>query len=297
MMNEMKKMKTLTLQGIPFEVVDEAARNDIESVKDTLENLPKNEIVTPDLAQNDSTAPDYVKNRTHYEETAVVNEPLNITWDGNTEGLVRVGDEEGYYYKVSNAILTDEQIKTAKLCMSQNPGQFWDVSELWEEFKDSPEAITEDFVCLNELVFVRKKGGVTIYGFVFPEEGVYFSYVNSAQYVTDFITTEPVEQTKTVVKKLDKKYLPDDVGGSVTVFYVDDTECLCHDKEMTMKVSKDEYRLALSSGVVTIATTDGYSVYYPSYTDFGYDYAKVSLWDDGDWWIVHTSEYTVAPPA
>ena len=38
-----------------------------------------------------------------YEETTVVNEPLNITWDGNTEGLVSVNDT---FYKVSDATPT-----------------------------------------------------------------------------------------------------------------------------------------------------------------------------------------------
>ena len=62
----MNKMKTLTLQGTTFEVVDEAARNEIAEVKNNVENLPKVEPVQPDWNQNDPNAPDYVKNRTHY---------------------------------------------------------------------------------------------------------------------------------------------------------------------------------------------------------------------------------------
>ena len=78
-MNEMKKMKTLTLQGIPFEVVDEAARNEIEDVKETLNNLPENEVTTPDLAQNDPSASDYVKNRTHWSEVGTAQRTYNFT--------------------------------------------------------------------------------------------------------------------------------------------------------------------------------------------------------------------------
>jgi hypothetical protein len=62
-MAENKKMKTLTLGGETFEVTDEVARNEISKIKEEGSGG-----VQPDLAQNDPTAPDYVKNRTHYEE-------------------------------------------------------------------------------------------------------------------------------------------------------------------------------------------------------------------------------------
>jgi hypothetical protein len=211
MMNEMKKMKTLTLQGIPFEVVDEAARNDIESVKDTLENLPKNEIVTPDLAQNDPTAPDYVKNRTHYEEAAVVNEPLNITWDGNTEGLVSFG---GMMFKVSDAILTDEQIKSVTIVDGDTELPLTD--EDWSGMVAAGN-VTEDFVNLNFYVLFIRKAGAVVQGLALPETGIYFRNMED-NYVSSLTTTEPVEHTKTVVKKLDKKYLPDDIGGGGGMF-------------------------------------------------------------------------------
>ena len=41
------------------------------------------------------------------------------------------------------------------------------------------------------------------------EIGIYFASMGEI-YVTSLTTTEPIEYTKTVVKKLDKKYLPDD---------------------------------------------------------------------------------------
>jgi hypothetical protein len=284
-MAENKKMKTLTLGGETFEVTDEVARNEISKIKEEGSGG-----VQPDLAQNDETAPDYVKNRTHYEETAVVNEPLNITWDGNTEGLVQA-NAPFPLYKICDDVFTDEQIALMTCRVKYGWG---DDIVFSDAIDDGLVEMLGNITIVDEAVFFVREDGVEIRDgeIIFPQKGVYCDEGFAA-----LTTTEPVEHTKTVVHKLDKKYLPDDMGGSVTVFYIFDDGYLYHDKEMTMKVSKDEYRLALSSGVVTIATPDGYSVYYPSYTDFGYDYALVSLWDDGDWMTVYTSEKPSAPPS
>lgn len=237
----------------------------------------------------------YVKNRTHYEAEELVSEPLNITWDGNPDGLdelvyTQIG--ENYFFKVSSRVLTDEQIKLATINTTFDGSV--PIVEAWNYWLEKG-FVTEGAVYAYYAVFVRE-AGAEVNGVVFPEAGVYAVFHNG-DYAYSITTTEPIAQTKTVVKKLDKKYLPDDVGGSVTAFYVSfDDNYLYHDKETTMKVSKDEYRLALSSGVVTIATPDDYSVFYPSYSDFADDYASVSLWDDGDWVTVHTSEKASASP-
>jgi hypothetical protein len=66
--------------------------------------------VQPDWNQNDPDAPDYVKNRTHWEE----NSQTVIEWDGNTEGreaLAFTGDFEGVVlYKVHNATPTQKEL-------------------------------------------------------------------------------------------------------------------------------------------------------------------------------------------
>lgn len=63
----MNKMKSLTLQGVQFEVVDEQARNDIEVLKESGGASSWNDL----------------KDKPFGEEKAF--EP--IVWDGNTEGL------------------------------------------------------------------------------------------------------------------------------------------------------------------------------------------------------------------
>lgn len=69
-----------------------------------------------------------LKDKPFGEETVVVNEPLNITWDGNTEGLVSIADTP--FYKVSDLVLTDEQIKTATITLSDGLSLY--IGDEWE---------------------------------------------------------------------------------------------------------------------------------------------------------------------
>lgn len=173
--------------------------------------------IQPDMAQNDPTAPDYVKNRTHYEETKLVNEPLNLTWDGNTDGLVCVAD---VLFKVSDLVLTDEQIKSATVTL--NSGFGGPVADMWEDIVDRG-GVTEDIVMLSEFGAIVRKSGAVFNGLAFEETGIYLISTNGF-YISSFTTTEPVEHTKTVVKKLDKKYLPDDIGGGIKTAIIKDSE-------------------------------------------------------------------------
>lgn len=159
--------------------------------------------VQPDLSQNDPNAADYVKNRTHYEETTVVNEPLNITWDGDTKGLVQVPINGTPVYKISDAILTNEQIKT--ITETNNYGEQFVVSDNWGAML-SNGMVTPEIVGTRDCLYVRK-AGVEFYGMAFPEPGIY-AVSSLSYYITSITTTEPVEHTKRVVKKLEKRFLP-----------------------------------------------------------------------------------------
>lgn len=138
--------------------------------------------------------------KTHWEEKVAVNEPLNITWDGNTEGLVSVDDT---LYKVSDLVLTDEQIQSGTLTFD---GKQYLISEMF--------GVIGDVAVAGELAWFVRKPNASLGNMVFPDCGIYFVRVSEALYVSSLTTTEPVEHTKTVVHKLDKKYLPDDIGGS-----------------------------------------------------------------------------------
>lgn len=154
--------------------------------------------------------PGHVLNRTHYEVQEVVNEPLNITWDGNTEGLVSVAGE---LYKVSDAVLTDEQIKSATFVFN---GSEVSIEGFWEELVASG-SVTDEIVIIEAVVVLVRKAGATVGSIVFPETGIYFA-IHPAGYVSSLTTTEPVEYIKTVVHKLDSKYIPDNDNDNDIVF-------------------------------------------------------------------------------
>jgi hypothetical protein len=146
-------------------------------------------------------------------ETVTVNEPLNITWDGNTNGLVNVNE---IAYKVSDIVLTDEQIKlaTIEITMNDNIQQIV-LGDVWEDPEMQAGFVSSEEVTMALYILIARKDGATINAdgitFVFPEKGIYFM-ANPDMYVSSLAITEPIEYTKTVVKTLDPKYLPN-VGG------------------------------------------------------------------------------------
>ena len=172
--------------------------------------LTKETIAKPDWNQNDENAPDYVKNRTHWSE-----EFYRYIWDGNTEEKTIITPEGApfSYVKVTNDILTAEDLIGATMIVNG-------VAE--NELPLAPEAILDE-TCVfdNGDGFVYVSWGIPVVmafdkamsvdSIECPSAGVYVMYVPS----TD-PTTTPIycsELSKTVVHKLDKKYLPDDIGG------------------------------------------------------------------------------------
>ena len=70
------------------------------------------DVTTPDWNQNDSTAPDYVKNRTHYEESAYVDYVLNMS-STNIVGFSMPEVGETITVKI-NGVESVETVKKAK---------------------------------------------------------------------------------------------------------------------------------------------------------------------------------------
>lgn len=98
-----------------------------------------------------------------------------LTWDGNTEGLLAVG----HMYKVSDVVLTDEQIKSSMIVMGDNT---MNVSDSWDVLVELG-AITPEIVHLEAVAIVRKPNATAL-GYSYPECGIYFfiygtEYVNS----------------------------------------------------------------------------------------------------------------------
>lgn len=148
-----------------------------------------------------------LKDKPFYEEEVVVNEPLNITWNGNTEGLVQA--EGSVFYKISDLVLTEEQLKACTVAKSN--GQSFVLSDIWD---DGAIFITEDLIGGEFGVFVARKDGAIFSpspdaSYTFPESGIYFGKFSKESFIFSLTATEPIEYTKTVVKKLDPKFLPD----------------------------------------------------------------------------------------
>lgn len=173
-----------------------------------------------------------------YEETETVNEPLNITWDGNTDGLVSVMD---IYYKVSDLVLTDEQIRTVTIFV--NGGEPLTGAQYYEKLNDNISIIGTEVSAAFVNVDNAEFNGV-----VFPKAGIYAMSV-PGMVVSSLTTTEPIEQTKTVVKKIDEKFLPN-AGGGVIVFTAkqDDSD----DSRVTLSAAPAEIYAAAISNTNTV---------------------------------------------
>lgn len=89
-----------------------------------------------------------------------------ITWDGNTEGLV--SDSSGMMYKVSDLILTDEQVKNSVIEVST--GEIFTIKDVWDEISVSENAIGCEFFLVARVSNPSIEGEDSIC----PEAGVYF---------------------------------------------------------------------------------------------------------------------------
>lgn len=152
-------------------------------------------VVHPDLSQNDPEAADYVKGRTHWVENTTVYEPLNITWDGNTEGLVSPG---GNWYKISDLVLTDEQIQSTTITVST--GESFSTSEEFVKISDEIAMVLKGVV-----VFVNADNA-ECNDIIFPESGIY-AMTNNGVYIASITSTEPIT-VPPVYHTLPEEFLP-----------------------------------------------------------------------------------------
>ena len=167
----------------------------------TLKSLGGEQVQT-DWNQNDTTAKDYIKNRPGGYETG-----FEITWDGDTAGRASATAEGApfVWYKVSNEILTADQVIGATITAVQN-------------------GVSQSFVIRSDIVF-REDYGVAIgssrimisaeqgtfnmgdYNISIPESGTYFasvSYDEFSMFVSSF--------SSIISQPFDDKYIPDSIA-------------------------------------------------------------------------------------
>lgn len=141
--------------------------------------------VQPDWNQNDPTAADYIKNRTHYDEQTV------IEWDGDTTGLVGAN---GVLYKVSDVIPAKSDVLGGTITLSN--GSAITITPDMTGMTDG-----DSFTIAEFALIIASAGVFSDKGFSFTETGIYFmsgSNVHTSKLVYG--------STKTI----DPKYLPSD---------------------------------------------------------------------------------------
>ena len=193
-----------------------AGKEELAEIETSLSAEVGSAKIPEDWNQNDPTAPDYIKNRTHYEETVEVYGDT-LTWDGNTEGLEKItmlnGDE---FYRVSNAVLSETDLLNGFSIGSTIYGEVVDFP-----YSEGNVIAISGVLMLGEeniLVIPADNHNLIMDGQVvmtFSKKGTYF--VNMDGY---YITSLAIpgyagfKTTTTTVKTIDPKYLPESVGGS-----------------------------------------------------------------------------------
>ena len=172
------------------------------------------------------------------ESIEIVNEPLNITWDGNTEGLESIDAGGGVnFYMISDVVLTDEDVKSATITVY---GQSVQVSSVWAHLMVIDEAIS--FIPLDLGMFVIKKAPLEVVeGVIFPKAGI---WVDNIMPSLSFVGE--TERTKTVVHKLDKKFLPNEVNiFNVNISYDEANSKWVSDKTYDEIIAAEEARMPI----------------------------------------------------
>lgn len=221
----------------------------------------------------------------------IVNEPLNITWDGNTESCLSVDD---IWYQVSDIVLTDEQIKSATVATDEFS---FDIADRWDEMV-SDGNVQADYASTpgTEVIFIRKDG-TEMDASSFPACGIYFR-----RNVMELITA-PVPQTKTVIHPMDPMFMPEGVGGVKTVFHAtsihEDCPYLYVDEALEIKATKADVVDAFKKGEIYVYNHNQTCYQRPTAVSiYEYEsYANVLVYNpmNGDFVHIYTSERKAGP--
>ena len=163
-----------------------------------------------DWNQNDPTAADYVKNRTHYEEGS----QTVIEWDGSTEGrdsftVENAGGEVNTYYKIGDGVPALEEIDGGTLVVLQSDG-------------------SENVVPLAASGFTSGDGCDGLYGILMIVRSTTFSIgdytnVTAGSVGVYSMLTEQYPRVKsltygsTTIHPLDEKFIPESIARKTDV--------------------------------------------------------------------------------
>lgn len=171
---------------------------DLQEILNTVENLPEagsggGVAVQSDYTQNDSTQPDYIKNRPFYREG------YSYKWDGKaTDETKKVGGSEYYYYKISDNVMTFADLVGAKVTTSVDANET--IAESSIKTYDNGSFAYLYYKGLWEfiLVCVETASYETTLGLVELTPGLWF--LNSGIYARQL--------EKVTIKQIDNEFIP-----------------------------------------------------------------------------------------
>ena len=133
------------------------------------------------------------EDRLAYEDKIPVNPPVNIVWDGNTEGLV--ASSQNHFYKVSDDVFTVDEFN--QMIVTDKDGSDYFVG-------DHENVVRNGIICFTDVgptIATVANAGPNPVGApdTYPEPGVYFPADGSYTALKWFYST--------VIKKLDEKFV------------------------------------------------------------------------------------------
>ena len=173
--------------------------------------------VQPDWNQNDPTAADYIKNRTHYDEQTV------IEWDGDTTGLVGA---KGVLYKVSDVIPAKSDVLGGTITLSN--GSAITITPDMTGMTDG-----DSFAIAEFALIIASAGVFSDKGFSFTETGIYFmsgSNAHTSKLVYGF--------TKTI----DEKFIPETIAKKSDIPEVDTSVLMTVDGDQAVYGNFVQYK-------------------------------------------------------
>ena len=160
-----------------------------------------------DWKQNDPSAIDYIKNRTHYDDKAFE----DFSWDGVISGETFVDTKYKYtYVKISDQVLTSADINSATMVVTYNGAEYTPTtSTISQEYTDMyycNKVFSIDSKYLYMFIITGKAGTYDLC--TIPSDGTYIK-----AYMPNQINWEKIDfiMPGTVVQ-LDEKFIPDTIA-------------------------------------------------------------------------------------
>lgn len=203
------------------DATDDRSAPNLGQVKQLVEAHSGQNSVQADLAQNDPEAPDYVKGRTHYEESI----QTVIEWDGSTEGLDVVAVGSDYSLVRVSGLLPSAEMMVGRTVEMADGSSFEITANAIEQ--SGPVWAVLGPVGDDLLPVLYGIGVTEVYGITLPATGMYaVLYQGQAP---RFARMTVAYET---VHRLDPKYLPEE---AVREYMID----LDYDKKVVTSSDKN----------------------------------------------------------